>query len=145
MRWIWALLSIAAGGAVAVGLVSRWPAVSDVRTGGTPEYPDLQPRRYDRPRERVWDAALATARSRRGWEITANDPATGEIHAVADVFLTPFKDDVTVQVTAAGGESVVNVRSRSRVGRADLGVNARRIRAYLRALDERLAGARKTE
>jgi len=57
---------------------------------------------------------------------------------VADVFLTPFKDDVTVSVTEKAGRTVVNVRSRSRVGRADLGVNARRIRAYLRALDERL-------
>lgn len=108
-----------------------------MRTGGTPG--GLQPRRYDLPRERVWEAARAAARAMRGWRITASDPKRGEIQAVAHVFLTPFKDDVTVSVTQEAGRTVVNVRSRSRVGRADFGVNARRVRAYLRALDARLA------
>jgi uncharacterized protein (DUF1499 family) len=47
---------------------------------------------------------------------------------------------VTIRVSEERGHAVVNVRSRSRVGRGDLGVNARRIRAYLRALDARLTG-----
>jgi uncharacterized protein (DUF1499 family) len=116
----------------------RWPLINDVQTGQTPEYPDLQPRRYDLPRRRVWEAALAAARSRRGWRIIESDEGAGEIRAVADVLLTPFKDDVSVSVAEEDGRTVVNVRSRSRVGRADLGVNARRVRAYLRALDARL-------
>lgn len=139
--WNWALLGIVAGGVVAAVLITRWPPVSDVRTGETPEYPDLKPRRYDLSRERVWDAALAAARARRGWRITRSDPVSGEIRAVADVLLTPFKDDVTVQVAREGEGAIVNVWSRSRVGRADLGVNARRIRGYLRALDARLGRA----
>jgi uncharacterized protein (DUF1499 family) len=122
-----------------VFVVSLVFSVNDVSTGGTPEYPDLQPRRYDLPRARVWEAALATARGMRGWEIAASDASSGEIRAVAHVFLTPFKDDVTVRVTEDAGKAIVNVRSRSRVGRSDLGVNARRIRVYLRVLDARLA------
>jgi uncharacterized protein (DUF1499 family) len=128
---LWLLLC-----ALGVFVVRSFPAINDVRTGGTPEYPDLQPRRYRLPRERVWEAALATARSRRGWEIIAADQS--RIRAVADVLLTPFKDEVAISVTEENGHSLVNVRSYSRVGRTDLGVNARRIRGYLRALDARL-------
>jgi uncharacterized protein (DUF1499 family) len=131
-------VALAASGAVAAALVSRWAPINDVQTGETPEYPDLQPRRYALPRQRVWEAALDAARSMRGWEVVAGDAEAGEIRAVAHVFLTPFKDDVTVRVTAEADRVVVNVRSRSRVGRRDLGVNARRIRAYLQALDARL-------
>lgn len=149
-RWVWALGSLAAGGMIAALLVTRWPPINDVRTGATPEYPDLQPRRYDLPYARVRSAALATARGMPGWEVVAGEgeeadgqTAPGEIRAVASVPLTPFKDDVTVRVTEESGQTVVNVRSRSRVGRGDLGVNARRVRAYLRALDARLSTSTK--
>ena len=50
-----------------------------------------------------------------------------------------FKDDVVVRVERAGTGSRVDVRSKSRVGRSDLGVNARRIRDFLAALAARLA------
>jgi uncharacterized protein (DUF1499 family) len=126
---------------VNVALSKAWPPINDVSTGATPEYPDLQPRVYSLPRGRVFDAAVATARATPGWSVTSVDPDAGVIQAVAHVRWTPFRDDVTLRVTEERGQVVVNVRSRSRVGRGDLGVNARRIRAYLRALDARLAGA----
>jgi uncharacterized protein (DUF1499 family) len=113
---------------------------NDVSTGGTPGYPELQPRAYAASRERVFDGALATARVMRGWRVTSADATAGEIRAVASVFLTPFRDDVTIQVSEEDGAVIVNMRSASRVGRADLGVNARRIRAYLKALDACLSG-----
>jgi uncharacterized protein (DUF1499 family) len=52
----------------------------------------------------------------------------------------PFTDEVTVWVQREGDETVVNVRSRSllRRARADFGVNARRVRAFLRVLDREL-------
>jgi uncharacterized protein (DUF1499 family) len=71
--------------------------------------------------------------------VTSVDPDAGVIQAVAHVRWTPFRDDVTVRVSEERGQVAVTVRSRSRVGRGDLGVNARRIHAYLRALDARLA------
>lgn len=45
-----------------------------------------------------------------------------------------FKDDIVIRITPAGSGSRVDVRSASRVGRSDLGVNAKRIREFLRGL-----------
>ena len=56
------------------------------------------------------------------------------IEAVATTFWFGFKDDVVVRITAEGAGSRVDVRSKSRVGRSDLGTNAQRIRAYQRRL-----------
>jgi uncharacterized protein (DUF1499 family) len=45
-----------------------------------------------------------------------------------------FVDDVVVRVRARESGSVVDIRSRSRDGRGDLGVNAARVRALSDAL-----------
>jgi uncharacterized protein (DUF1499 family) len=46
-----------------------------------------------------------------------------------------FKDDVVIRIQARGPDSaVVDVRSKSRVGKGDVGVNAARVRQYFRAL-----------
>ena len=49
-----------------------------------------------------------------------------------------FKDDIAIRIRpapdASPNRSIVDVRSKSRVGRGDLGTNARRIRAYLERL-----------
>ncbi|MES4792993.1 MAG: DUF1499 domain-containing protein, partial [Chloroflexota bacterium] len=66
------------------------------------------------------------------------DRTGGEIHAVATVPVFHFKDDVTITVKPDGERVMVNVRSRSRVGKGDLGVNARRIRRFQAELAGRL-------
>ena len=68
------------------------------------------------------------------WEIVDANAAEGRIEATATTFWYGFKDDVVVQVTPADGESRIDVRSVSRVGRSDVGTNAQRIRAYFRKL-----------
>ena len=129
----------------ALGLI--WPRINDVRTGETPQYPDIQPQRFNRPMKEVFDAALAVAKD-SGWEIRLTEAASGElaqgtpaqgtIEATATTRLFKFKDDVTITVTNEGGASVVNVRSKSRIGKGDLGTNARRIRAFQAELAKRL-------
>ena len=47
-----------------------------------------------------------------------------------------FVDDIAIRVRAEGMASVVDVRSKSRDGRGDMGANAARIRAFLSALQE---------
>jgi len=42
-----------------------------------------------------------------------------------------FKDDVVIRVQAAGNKTKVDMRSASRVGKSDLGMNAERIRLFL--------------
>ncbi|MEX2241047.1 MAG: DUF1499 domain-containing protein [Burkholderiales bacterium] len=69
-----------------------------------------------------------------GWEIVATDAAAGRIEATDTTFWFGFKDDVVIRVEGDGAGSRVDVRSVSRVGVGDVGANAKRIRAYLRAL-----------
>lgn len=97
-------------------------------------YPDLGPARL--PAVAPADAfarALAVVRA-QGWEIVAADADALRIEATERSFWFGFADDVVVRVAAAGTGSRVDVRSLSRVGVGDLGVNARRVRAFVAAL-----------
>lgn len=124
----------------AVFIATRWPAINDVRTGQTPHYPDIQPQVLEAAGDRVFEAALAVVRE-AGWEIVKADPGTGQIAAVATTRILRFRDDVDIHVQSTGQSgSRVDMRSRSRMGRGDLGANARRIRAFQEALERRVRG-----
>ncbi|MCZ0942003.1 MAG: DUF1499 domain-containing protein, partial [Gammaproteobacteria bacterium] len=58
----------------------------------------------------------------------------GLIEATATTFWFGFKDDVAVRVRPHPQGALVDVRSVSRVGRSDGGVNAKRIGEILRRL-----------
>ena len=96
-------------------------------------YPDIRPLDLPVPPQQAFSKALAAAEA-MGWEIVAKDLAAGRIEAVATTPWFGFKDDVVVRVTAASRGSRIDVRSKSRLGRSDIGTNARRIRAYLERL-----------
>lgn len=49
-----------------------------------------------------------------------------------------FKDDVIITIGREGEGVVVNVRSHSRIGKGDLGTNARRIRQFQAELAKRI-------
>jgi uncharacterized protein (DUF1499 family) len=93
-------------------------------------YPDLVPLDLAAPPERVFPAVEAAARD-LGWEIVAAARAEGRLEATATTAWFGFKDDVVVRVRANGTGSRVDVRSLSRIGVGDLGVNAARVRAFL--------------
>jgi uncharacterized protein (DUF1499 family) len=115
-----------------------WPLINDVKTGETPEYPDIQPQRFAPPLDfnRIFNAALETAKG-MGWEIREANPQDGVIEAIATTRLLRFKDDVTITVRNEGEGVIVHMRSKSRVGKSDLGANARRIRAFQAELAKR--------
>ena len=69
-----------------------------------------------------------------GWTIVAVDAAELRIEATATTFLFGFKDDIVIRITPWAGGSRVDVRSLSRVGRSDLGANARRVRSFIQQL-----------
>ncbi len=96
-------------------------------------YPDIRPLELPVPPQQAFSKALAAAEA-MGWEIVAQDPAAGRIEAVATTLWFDFKDDVVIRVAEAGRGSRIDIRSKSRVGRSDIGTNARRIRAYLERL-----------
>lgn len=65
-----------------------------------------------------------------GWEVVARVPAEGRIEAIDTSQWFGFHDDVVVRIRPAGAGSRIDIRSKSRVGRADLGANAHRIRTF---------------
>jgi uncharacterized protein (DUF1499 family) len=70
-----------------------------------------------------------------------DDAGAGRLEAVATTRWLRFKDDVVVRLRdRPDGGTRVDVRSKSRIGRSDLGTNARRIRAFLHALRVRIGG-----
>ena len=97
-------------------------------------YPDIVPLLLPLAPAQAFDRALATARAMPRWTILASDSASGRIEASATSFWFGFTDDIVIRVSAADTGSRVDMRSLSRQGKGDLGVNAARIRAYMRAL-----------
>jgi hypothetical protein len=116
----------------ALGPAERWEAIhreayGDLRTVNLPWSVEETVRRAE---------ALA---HERGWEVAAADPRGGRLEATETSRFFRFKDDVVLRVRPApgGGGSLVDMRSVSRVGVSDVGVNARRIRAFLADLQAR--------
>ena len=96
-------------------------------------YPDLAGLTLPLPPREAFAKALAAAQA-MGWEVVGEDAGSGRIEAVATTPWFAFRDDIAVRVAPEGTGSRIDVRSKSRVGRSDLGTNARRIRAYLERL-----------
>ncbi len=80
--------------------------------------------------EASFEMAVAVARE-LGWEIVNEDREQGIVEATDTTFWFGFKDDVVIRIRADGTGSKVDMRSVSRVGRSDLGTNARRIADFL--------------
>jgi hypothetical protein len=99
-------------------------------------YGDIQPLLLNRPVSLVTEQAHTLAQE-RDWEIAAYDPAAGRIEAIDYVSYIRFEDIVVIEVTASpdNSGSVVNMRSVSQLGVSDLGVNAKRVRAFLSDLE----------
>lgn len=99
-------------------------------------YPDLGPLMLPVPPADAFDRAVEAIRE-MGWEPLADDADALRIEATDRTFWFGFADDVVVRVAPDGDTgSRVDVRSLSRVGVGDLGVNARRVRELVAALAE---------
>lgn len=95
-------------------------------------YGDIRSVRLETTPQQAFDRAAALV-GERGWEVAASDPATGRIEATDTSTFFRFKDDVVIRVrpTESGNAAIVDIRSVSRVGQHDFGVNANRVRAFL--------------
>ena len=96
-------------------------------------YADLAPIHLALEPERCFGEARRAAES-LGWEIVAEAPAQGRIEATQTTRVFRFVDDVVIRIRPGEGGCVVDLRSKSRDGRGDLGANAARIRAFREAL-----------
>jgi hypothetical protein len=101
----------------------RWKAVHRAHYG------DIRTVRLAAPPAQTLRRAAALARE-RGWETALVDEHSVEATATSTFFR--FKDDIVVRVRSApDGGSLVDMRSISRVGGSDVGMNAKRVRAFL--------------
>ena len=74
-----------------------------------------------------------------GWDVVARAPADGRLEAIDTTDWFGLQDDIVVRIRAEGTTgSRVDIRSKSRVGESDFGVNARRIRASSEAEAEQV-------
>jgi len=96
-------------------------------------YPDIAPLALPVPPQAAFERAQRVAGD-MGWQIVAADPAAGRLEATDTTAWFGFHDDIVVRISPAGAGSRVDVRSVSRVGRSDIGTNAKRIRAFLARL-----------
>jgi MFS family permease len=96
-------------------------------------YPDITTLRSRLAPAELFDRAAKLA-VESGWEVAAAVPAEGRIEATATTRMFGFKDDVVIRVRPAEGGSELDMRSMSRLGKSDIGTNAARIRAFMKAL-----------
>jgi hypothetical protein len=103
--------------------------------------PHLRGRRYAIPFARVWSAALTLAGGGlRRWSVESSDEIEGVIRARTVTLVFRFVDDVEIRVGLdRDAQTRVDLSSRSRKGKWDLGKNGRRIRKFLKRLDRELA------
>ena len=96
-------------------------------------YPDIGPVVLALPPAEAFKRVEAVAAA-MGWDVVARVPAEGRLEGVATTDWFGFRDDVVVRVRADGSGSRVDIRSKSRDGQTDLGINAKRIREFMMRL-----------
>ena len=69
-----------------------------------------------------------------GWNVVARAPAEGRLEAVATSQWFGCRDDIVVRIRPQGTGCRVDIRSKSRIGEADLGGNVERVRTFLARL-----------
>jgi uncharacterized protein (DUF1499 family) len=97
-------------------------------------YPDIRTLEFAQPADATFGQALAAAES-MGWAIVAAEADDGRIEATDTTLWFGFKDDIVIRVLPTAAGSKLDIRSKSRVGRSDVGKNAERIRAFVAALE----------
>jgi len=92
-------------------------------------YPDIKTLAISKSSDMVFANSLKTVND-LGWELVSSDSTTGRIEATETTTWFGFKDDVVIRISGTGDSSILDIRSKSRMGRSDLGANAARIRKF---------------
>ena len=92
-------------------------------------YPDLAPIISALTPSDAFDRALAICEE-NGWQVYLQDSQRGLIEAADTTFWFGFKDDIAIRIRSTDTGSKLDLRSVSRVGVSDMGLNAKRISAF---------------
>jgi hypothetical protein len=117
--------------------LQRWAVVHQK------DYGDIRSVRINEPVPMVVAKAERLAKA-RGWDVAISLPEEGRLEATETSAFFRFKDDVVLRVRPSdtGEGSVVDMRSVSRVGISDLGMNAKRVRSFFADLTGTVTAAR---
>jgi len=102
-------------------------------------YPDLMTHVYVQSPDEVFAAVVEVVED-FGWELVDANSDEGRVEATESTRWFGFKDDVVIRLKPGGAadSTILDIRSKSRVGRSDIGVNANRIRRFSKALNIKL-------
>lgn len=100
-------------------------------------YPEIKTQLLPQSINEVYMAA-ERAIDALGWERVTEGALPNTLEATDTTTWFGFKDDVVVRLTVQNDDTLVDVRSKSRVGKSDLGKNAQRIDAFLFELRNQL-------
>ena len=104
-------------------------------------YPDIMTMTFTEAPASVYNAVLEVV-DQMGWELVDANENEGRVEATDTTRWFGFKDDVVIRIQPGPAEStMLDVRSKSRVGRSDIGMNARRIRAFTSSLNNTVGGS----
>jgi uncharacterized protein (DUF1499 family) len=107
----------------------------EIQTSQESAYPDIQPLILEEDLQDVMDRAVLIIIDRE-WDLVAINRNEGRIEATEKLAWFGFKDDVVLRFTVVDGGTRIDMRSKSRIGRSDVGVNADRIDSFLTDLSE---------
>jgi len=99
-------------------------------------YPALAPLHLAATPDDTFKRVAATARQMQGWEITNVNTQRRSLEGTATSGLFRFVDDFAIEVRPDANGSVIQMRSKSRDGKGDVGANAARIEAFFQRLSE---------
>jgi uncharacterized protein (DUF1499 family) len=102
-------------------------------------YPNIKPLIFNKDIQNVWDAVNAQVEE-NGWQLlnAQSEQVPYLLEASTSSALFGFKDDMVIRVQGKDQAVQVDMRSMSRQGKSDLGMNAKRIQGFFDALQKRL-------
>ena len=123
------------------GLNPRVRATSE-RQPQRAAYPGVQPILLELEGDEAYQLILKAVQA-LGWKIIDQSApggraGLGHIDAVARTLIMGFPDDITIRIQPLAGQTKIDVRSVSRYGRNDFGVNAGRIERFAEELQTQL-------
>jgi uncharacterized protein (DUF1499 family) len=113
-------------------------AGEETRQAQIEAYPEVKPLMLEADLQDVMDFAVMMI-LQRNWDLVAINRNQKRIEATEKLAWFGFKDDVVLRFTEMeNGGTRVDMRSKSRIGRSDVGVNAKRINRFLTDLEQSL-------
>ena len=100
----------------------------------TEAYPEIKTKVVTQTQQQAHRQALDAIHT-LGWNLINSNPNNGIIEASETSALWGFTDDVVIRVNGQGSKTKIDMRSVSRIGRSDLGQNAKRITRFFEEFD----------